>query len=109
VAGTGFNAPRATFETMMELRDFNVRRVPYFQAWGVFAFLGDVAIWVASKLPIFISSSGNEDGLLVRTYYLLKVKGSLLYRQRKVLGKLQTILLGILYASSRLLFVCKKI
>lgn len=45
VAGTGFNAPQATFEAMMDIREFNMRRVPYFKAWGVF---GDVAIWAAN-------------------------------------------------------------
>lgn len=57
VAGTGFNAPQATFETMMDIREFNMRRIPYFKAWGILAFLGDVAIWVASTSVSHIWSS----------------------------------------------------
>jgi hypothetical protein len=34
---------------MMELIQFNLRRIPFFKAWGIFAFMGDVTIWVASK------------------------------------------------------------
>jgi len=49
VAGTGFNCPKASFSTMNELIQFNLRRIPFFKAWGIFAFMGDVTILIASE------------------------------------------------------------
>ena len=49
VAGTGFNCPKASFSTMNELIQFNLHRIPLFKAWGIFAFMGDVTILIASE------------------------------------------------------------
>jgi len=35
--------------------------------------------------------------LIIVTYYLFRVKGSMLHRQRRLLGKLQTIVLETMY------------
>jgi hypothetical protein len=46
-----------------------MRRVPYFKAWGKFAFLGDVTIWATSTLfilPLDVYRFGS-DLLLVES------------------------------------------
>jgi len=61
VAGTGFNCPKASFSTMMELIQFNLRRIPFFKAWGAFAFMGDMTILIASE-SFPTSNIGCADG-----------------------------------------------
>ena len=54
---------------MMELIQFNVRRIPFFKAWGVFAFMGDMTILIASE-PILLSPiccADDSDVLLVQS------------------------------------------
>jgi hypothetical protein len=56
--------------------------------------MGDMTILIASepfptKIVLVV--------LMIVTYYLFRVKSSMLHRQRKLLGKLQTIVLETMY------------
>ena len=50
---------------MMALQNFNLRRIPYFKAWGIFAFMGDVTIWIASESPLWFLGADDSDILSV--------------------------------------------
>jgi hypothetical protein len=54
---------------MMELIQFNLRRIPYFKAWGIFAFMGDMTILIASEpFPSSdICCADDSDVLLVQS------------------------------------------
>jgi hypothetical protein len=45
---------------MMELIQFNLRRIPYFKAWGIFAFMGDVTIWLTSESMLVQIDDGAD-------------------------------------------------
>lgn len=93
VAITGFRAPaKLDMITLQEFRAFNQRRIPFFKAWGILALVGDTCIWVASDS--YILDVGEE--LMALTYYLLRVRDSIVHRQQKLIMKLQTLLIGTL-------------
>jgi hypothetical protein len=92
VAVKGFAAPEPKLETIGEYRDYNIGRVPFYLGWGVFSLVGDIAICASSKS---VHDPENEARAYeVVTYYLLKIKDSIVHRQKRLVYKLQTLVLG---------------
>lgn len=94
VAITGYRVPPPEMATMAKYRELMVNRIPYFNAWGVFSLVGDVSICG--------TSGSNQSFRLVKSwstviYYLLRIKDSIIHRQKRLIFKLQALVLETMW------------